>query len=76
MAISGVEREILGNRAQNGRISLKTLWLGFFFGICLSGAAASGLVDLERWNRQIKVQAVELTCIAQFGETIRNLPQG
>jgi hypothetical protein len=38
--------------------------------------AVVGLVDLERWDRHVEVQEIELTCIAQFGETIRSLPQG
>jgi len=33
------------------------------------------LIDRERWNRQVAVQQVELNCIADFAERIRNLPQ-
>lgn len=32
-------------------------------------------IDRERWNRQVAVQQVELNCIADFAERIRNLPQ-
>jgi hypothetical protein len=33
------------------------------------------LVDLELWNRQIEVQQVELNCISEFAERMKNLPQ-
>jgi hypothetical protein len=33
------------------------------------------LVDHERWNRQIAVQQIELNCIADFAERMKNLPQ-
>lgn len=35
----------------------------------------SGLIDHARWNRQVAVQQLELKCIAEFAERIRNLPQ-
>ncbi len=37
--------------------------------------AVTGLLDLEAWNRAIRVQAVEFNCIAQFAERMRNLPE-
>ena len=33
------------------------------------------LVDRERWNRQIAVQKIELDCISEFAERMKNLPQ-
>ena len=33
------------------------------------------LVDHERWNRQIAVQKIELDCISEFAERMKNLPQ-
>jgi hypothetical protein len=33
------------------------------------------LIDFELWNRQVAVQAVELKCIAEFADTVKNLPQ-
>ena len=38
-------------------------------------AAVSGLIDAEHWNRQIRVQEVELKCIQDFAERFRNLPR-
>ena len=37
--------------------------------------AIEELIDVELWNRQVAVQAVELKCIAEFAETVKNLPQ-
>jgi hypothetical protein len=37
--------------------------------------AVRGLIDWETWNRQVAVQAVELNCIADFADRIKNLPQ-
>lgn len=37
--------------------------------------AVSGLIDHERWDRQIAVQAVELRCIKDFAERVRKLAQ-
>jgi hypothetical protein len=37
--------------------------------------AVLGLVDHELWNRQIRVQKVELNCIREFTDRIKNLPQ-
>ena len=33
------------------------------------------LVDRERWNRQIEVLQIELDCISEFAERMKNLPQ-
>ena len=38
-------------------------------------SAIEALIDFELWNRQIAVQEVELRCIADFAEKIKNLPQ-
>lgn len=37
--------------------------------------AVTGLIDPERWQRQVAVQQVELNCIIEFAERIKNLPQ-
>ena len=37
--------------------------------------AIEGLIDFDRWNRQIGVQQVELNCIAEFVERVKSLPQ-
>jgi len=37
--------------------------------------AIDGLIDHERWNRQVAVQEVEMRCIADFADTVKNLPQ-
>jgi hypothetical protein len=37
--------------------------------------AIEGLIDFELWNRQLRVQEVELKCISDFADTIKNLPQ-
>jgi hypothetical protein len=37
--------------------------------------AVVGLIDIERWKRQLTVQEVELNCIAAFAERMKNLPQ-
>jgi hypothetical protein len=34
-----------------------------------------GLIDFEPWNRQVAVQEVELKCIADFADKVKNLPQ-
>jgi hypothetical protein len=33
------------------------------------------LIDVERWERALRIQAVELNCIAEFAERVKNLPQ-
>jgi uncharacterized small protein (DUF1192 family) len=38
-------------------------------------AAVEGLIDFEKWNRATKVQEVELNCIAEFANRMKNLPQ-
>jgi hypothetical protein len=37
--------------------------------------AIEGLIDVDLWNRQVDVQEVELKCIADFADTVKNLPQ-
>jgi hypothetical protein len=37
--------------------------------------AIQELIDFELWNRQVAVQEVELKCIAEFADTVKNLPQ-
>jgi hypothetical protein len=37
--------------------------------------AIEGLIDWEPWNRQAAVQEVELKCIAEFADRVKNLPQ-
>jgi hypothetical protein len=37
--------------------------------------AIEGLIDLELWNRQVAAQEVELKCIADFADRVKNLPQ-
>jgi hypothetical protein len=37
--------------------------------------AIEGFIDFEPWNRQVAVQEVELKCIADFADTVKNLPQ-
>jgi hypothetical protein len=37
--------------------------------------AIEGLIDFEAWNRQVRVQEVELKCIAEFAEGVKTLPQ-
>lgn len=37
--------------------------------------AIEGLIDWDLWNRQVAVQAVELRCIADFADRVKNLPQ-
>ena len=37
--------------------------------------AVSGLIDRELWKRQTDVQQIELNCIVEFADRIRNLPQ-
>jgi len=38
-------------------------------------SAITGVLDWDRWHRQIRVQDAELTCIAEFVDTVKNLPQ-
>jgi hypothetical protein len=38
-------------------------------------AAIYGLVDHERWERQVAVQQIELDCIVDFAERMKSLPQ-
>jgi hypothetical protein len=35
--------------------------------------AIEGLINFELWNRQVAVQQVELNCIAEFAERVKNL---
>ncbi len=37
--------------------------------------AIEGLIDFDLWNRQIAVQEVELQCIGDFVDRVKNLPQ-
>jgi hypothetical protein len=37
--------------------------------------AIDGLIDHELWNRQVAVQEVEMRCIADFADRVKNLPQ-
>jgi hypothetical protein len=37
--------------------------------------ASEGLIGIELWNRQVAVQDVELKCIADFADKVKNLPQ-
>jgi hypothetical protein len=37
--------------------------------------AIEGLIDFESWNRQVAVQKLELKCIAEFADRVKNLPQ-
>jgi hypothetical protein len=37
--------------------------------------AIEGLIDFDAWNRQVRVQEVELKCIAEFAERVKTLPQ-
>ena len=37
--------------------------------------AIEGLIDFDLWNRQVAVQEVELQCIADFVDTVKNLPR-
>jgi hypothetical protein len=37
--------------------------------------AIEDLIDFELWNRQVTVQEVELRCIADFADRVKNLPQ-
>jgi hypothetical protein len=37
--------------------------------------AVMGLVDWELWQHQVEVQQVELKCIADFADRIKNLPR-
>jgi hypothetical protein len=37
--------------------------------------AIKGPIDVELWKRQVMVQEVELKCIADFAERVKNLPQ-
>jgi hypothetical protein len=39
------------------------------------GDAVRSLIDMDRWQRQLYVQRVELDCIADFATRMRNLPQ-
>jgi hypothetical protein len=34
-----------------------------------------GLIDFELWNRQTAVHELELKCIAEFADTVKNLPR-
>jgi hypothetical protein len=34
-----------------------------------------GLIEWDSWNRQTQVQEVELKCIADLADTVKNLPQ-
>jgi hypothetical protein len=37
--------------------------------------AVRGLIDWERWQHQVEVQEVELQCIVDIANQIKNLPQ-
>lgn len=37
--------------------------------------AVSALIDFDLWNRQVRVEKVELDCIVRFAEQVRHLPQ-
>jgi hypothetical protein len=37
--------------------------------------AITALIDFDAWNRQVAAQDVELKCIAQFADRVKNLPQ-
>ena len=37
--------------------------------------AVTDLIDFDRWNRQVEVQQIELNCIAEFADRMKNLPQ-
>jgi hypothetical protein len=39
------------------------------------GTAIEVLIDFELWNRQVAVQQVEMNCIAEFADRVKNLPQ-
>jgi hypothetical protein len=37
--------------------------------------AIDAIVDHEQWDRQVRIQDVELNCIREFAKTIKTLPQ-
>jgi hypothetical protein len=37
--------------------------------------AIEGLIEWESWKRQVVVEEAELDCIAEFADTVKNLPQ-
>jgi hypothetical protein len=37
--------------------------------------AVERCIDFERWDRQLRVQEVELASIADFADKMKNLPQ-
>ena len=37
--------------------------------------AVNGLLDMEAWNHQVRIQQVEFESIARIADTIKNLPQ-
>ncbi len=37
--------------------------------------AVTGLIDFDLWDRQVEIQNVELSCIAEFAERMKYLPQ-
>jgi hypothetical protein len=37
--------------------------------------AIEGLIEWNSWNRQVEIQQVEMNCIADFADRMKNLPQ-
>jgi hypothetical protein len=37
--------------------------------------AVTDLIDFDRWNRQVEIQHIELNCIAEFADPMKNIPQ-
>jgi len=37
--------------------------------------AVSGLIEFEPWNRQVRIQQIELQCIRDFADRVKNLSQ-
>ena len=38
-------------------------------------AEVERLIEWDPWNRQLEVQQVEMNCIAEFADRMKNLPQ-
>jgi hypothetical protein len=38
-------------------------------------SAVSGLIEYDTWNRQVRVQEMELECIRKIADHVKNLPQ-
>jgi hypothetical protein len=62
---------IPSNCAKRSRMRLMATRLGL--GRRVRGST-EGLIDFDRWDRQVAVQEVELRCIAEFADTVKNLP--